>query len=76
MSEPVQEARRVLVTRTRRVDNLRRMRVDDMHLVAGDDHRALRRPGERRDLAVVAHLLQRVVERPTPSVPPVVRSPK
>ena len=39
-----------------------RVRVDDVHLVARHDHRALLTPGERRDLAVVLHALQRVVE--------------
>ena len=34
--------------------------VDDVHLVAVDDNRSLLAARQRRDLAVLAHLLQRV----------------
>src|SRR5437588_12912328 len=38
------------------------MRVDHVHVVAGDDDRAERAPGQRRDLAMAADMVQRLVE--------------
>ena len=63
MGEPEQEPGGVEVAGAGGVDDLGdRMRVDDVHLVARHDQRALLAPCERRDLAVVVHALQRVVE--------------
>ena len=57
------ETRREEVARAGRIDNLRHfLRIDDMHLAIGNNDRALFGARERGELAVLAHLLQRLVE--------------
>src|SRR3546814_1681398 len=63
MGEAVEETGRVKIAGAVGVDHVdARHRVDDMHLLAAQDHRALFRTGQRRDIDVMAHMLQRLVE--------------
>src|SRR4029453_11652521 len=60
---PVEEARGIGIAGACGIDHRHPFdRIDDVHLVAVDDDGALLATGKRRDLAVLSHVLKRIVE--------------